>query len=176
MRTLDALCGRRLESVYMSSLFLLLYAQRRWAEFICSFSATPSKSLSYTLFTPGSYRAKPQYYTVGSEWFHLEQLGIKHLPQEQLAGKMREEKLFLSPYSQIFSVNLGIRNSDHLFISVFLTRFFTFNMCYLVCLRETVTWGREHRQRYKKVLQPGHILMCKLWVWLGVRAQNIKVY
>lgn len=57
-----------------------------------SFSATPSESLSYTFFTPGSYRAQPLYYTVASEWFHLEQLGIKHVPQEPLTGRKWRKK------------------------------------------------------------------------------------
>lgn len=46
-----------------------------------------------------------QYYTVGSEWLHLEQLGIKHFPQEQLTGKIEEESSF-SPLIPRFSSHL----------------------------------------------------------------------
>lgn len=50
-------------------------------------------SVTY-FFTPGSYRVQPQYYAVGTECLHLEQLGIKHFPQDQLTGKMKEESSF----------------------------------------------------------------------------------
>ena len=41
--------------------------------------AAPLISLSYILFTPGSYQVQPHYYNVGYELLHLEQLEIQQV-------------------------------------------------------------------------------------------------
>lgn len=88
----------------MSSLFYFSSAGEDELSSCAPFSAAPSQSLSYILFTPGSHWVQPQYYAVGTERLHLEQLGIKHFPQEQLTGKMKEESSF-SPHIPWFSLS-----------------------------------------------------------------------
>lgn len=82
------------EDCESASMTFLFYPEKMSWIRICSFSAAPSQSLSYILFTPGSYWVQPQYYAVGTERLHLEQLGIKHFPQEHLTGKIKEESAF----------------------------------------------------------------------------------
>lgn len=99
---------------------------------ILVFLETPSESLSYTLFTPGSYQVQPQYYTLSvSEWLHLEHLGIQQHPQKQLGVKMKEESIYspliFYPYLEISLVTWDITNcAPFFFQEICFSTFFFF--------------------------------------------------
>lgn len=99
---------------------------------ILVFLESPSESLSYTLFTPGSYQVQPQYYTLSvSEWLHLEHLGIQQHPQKQLGVKMKEESVYspliFCPYLEISLVTWDITNcAPFFFQEICFSTFFFF--------------------------------------------------